>query len=607
MQLRLITNKLYCRIVNEKLIHYFADYDPRAPTALHGMGSRQGSDEIRLERWSMQERWELRTDRRPGDVRDLLEILLQNRAMEAGQLHPDIRDLAGYVVMKGIDEAARVVTGHMAKGGKIVLVSDYDCDGITSLAQASRFFRETGYSRFETFIPLRSEGYGMPPRAVHAHSDASLFLIFDCGTRDVEGISLARSREIDTVVIDHHEVPSNGTAPASVLVNPKQPGCHSVFKDFSASGLTLLFLTRLRKALGEGFPHPKLGGHYLQLAALGTIADMVPLVEGNRILAHQGLASLNANASTPMRLLIESAGLERKRLTARHLGYRLGPRINVAGRLADASLAHDLLTCQDEERGAQLALELNRLNIQRQTDEQRIMEEIRGRIKEVPPGRRTLVMGDPDWPAGLVGILASRVLQDLRLGAVVILSIDESAGIARGSARGIQGLDLHRALSDCDDLLLKWGGHQMAAGLTLEAHAIDDFSARLEAVVSGQPPALFQWRRAVDVCIDPLWVTPELEYALRDLEPHGVGNPPPAFLFRDVTIRPRGCFGPRRNHLRVLLADRLPGILWRALERPDHSRLLNGGTRDVVFQLAWDDYRNEPFCDIKAVGNMPPF
>lgn len=551
----------------------------------------------------MQERWELRTDRRPGNIHDLLEILLENRAMETGQLHPDIRDLAGYVVMKGIDEAARVVAGHINKGGKIVLASDYDCDGITSLAQASCFFSEIGYPRIETFIPLRSEGYGMPPRAVHAHPDASLFLVFDCGTRDVEGISLARSRNIDTVVIDHHEVPSTGTAPATVLVNPKQPGCHSAFKEFSASGLTLLFLTRLRKALGDGFPHPKLGGHYLQLAALGTVADMVPLVKGNRILAHQGLASLNTNASRPMRLLIESAGLERKRLTARHLGYRLGPRINVAGRMADASLAHDLLTCQDEERGAQLALELNRLNLQRQTDEQRIIQEIRDRVKEVPSGRRTLVVGDPGWPAGLVGILASRVLQELQLGAVVILSIEESTGIARGSARGIQGLDLHRALSGCDDLLLKWGGHRMAAGLTLEARAIDDFSARLEAVVSGEPPALFQWRRTIDVCIDPLCVTPELEHALRDLEPHGVGNPPPTFLLRGVAIRPKGFFGPRRNHLRVLLAERLPAILWGALEKPDQARWLNGGACDVVLQLAWDDYRNEPFCDIKAVGN----
>ena len=552
----------------------------------------------------MNERWELRSERRPGSVDELLEVLLENRGMEPAQLRPDIRDLARYAVVKGIDEASRTVAKHIKAGSKIVLVSDYDCDGITSIAQASCFLRDIGYRRFDTFIPLRSEGYGMPTRVVHEHPDASLFLTFDCGTRDVESISLARSRNIDTVVIDHHEVLSGGTAPAGVLVNPKQPDCHSAFKELCAAGLTLLFLTRLRKALGDGFPHPKLGGHYLQLAALGTIADMVPLVEGNRILARQGLASLNANASAPMRRLIEAAKLEGKELTARHLGYQLGPRINVAGRLAHAGLAFDLLTCRSEERGSQLAQELNRLNNQRRSDEQGIIEEIRCRIGEVPAGRRTLVLGDPGWPVGLVGILASKLLQDLQLGAVVILSIDEPAGIARGSARGIQGLDLHRALSACDDLLVKWGGHRMAAGLTLETKAIDDFAARLEAIVSGHPPALFQSRWTVDVCMDPLWVTPDLFYSLRELEPHGAGNPWPSFLFRKVGIQPMGWLGPRKNHLRVLLADRLPGIVWRAVERPDHCRWFNGRPRDVVFELSWDDYRNEPFCDIKAVGEI---
>jgi single-stranded-DNA-specific exonuclease len=506
--------------------------------------------------------------------------------------------------MKGIDEAADLMAHHVDRRNRIVLVSDYDCDGITSLAQMSLFLQEIGCTDFQTFIPLRAEGYGMPSRAVEAHSDASLFVVMDCGTRDFDSISLARRKGVDCIILDHHEVPENGTAPANVLVNPKQPGCPSLFKEFCASGLTLLFLTRLRRALGDSLPRPRLGGKYLQLAALGTIADMVPLIQGNRILVHQGLASLNARACAPLRRLLDAAGLASKHLTAHHVGYQLAPRINAAGRLAHAGMAYDLFMCQAEDQGARLAWELNRLNIQRQDQEKRIMGEIRNRLGAFPTGRRTLVIGDPEWPLGLVGIIASKIQQELHSGPVVVLSVDPATGIARGSARSIPGLDMHHTLSECDDLLIKWGGHRMAAGLTLEEQLIDQFASRLEDVVSFQPAALFQIRRPVDVCITPHWVTRELVQALKELEPHGIGNPAPTFLVQDTRIQATGVFGQHRNHLRVLLANRVPGILWCGVERPDLAQWRNGSSRDVIFQISWDDYRNEPVCDIKDVGSM---
>ncbi len=552
----------------------------------------------------MQHHWDLVSDRRPADVHDLLEILLTNRSMERGRLKSGMHDLAGYAAIKGIDEAAALMARHLERRSKVVLVSDYDCDGVTSLAQMSLFLQEIGHTDFQSVIPLRAEGYGMPQRAVREHPDAALFVAMDCGTRDVDAISLARAKGADCIVLDHHEVPENGSAPATVLVNPKQPGCPSPFKELCTSGLTLLFLTRLRRALAGKFPRPKLGGQYLQLAALGTIADMVPLIEGNRILAQQGLASLNTRASAPFRRLVDAAGLTSQRITARHVGYQLAPRINVAGRLADASLAYDLLMCQAEDRGAKLAWELNRLNIERQNQEKRIMDQVRSRLGEFPAGRRTLVLGDPQWPLGLVGIIASKIQQEFQWGPVVVFSIDPQTGIARGSARSIPGLDMHRALSGCDDLLIKWGGHQMAAGLTLESQHIDPFAARLEEIASTQPAVLFRIRKSIDVCIAPPMVTPGLVQALRELEPHGAGNPTPTFLFRDVRIRATGAFGQQRNHLRVILADRIPGIVWRGIERPDLAQWRNGNSRDVVFQISWDDYQNEPFCDIKDVGRM---
>jgi single-stranded-DNA-specific exonuclease len=553
---------------------------------------------------NMQQNWELISNRRPADVRELLEILLTIRSMKWDHLKCGIHELASYASMKGIDEAAALMARHLERQSKIVLVSDYDCDGITSLAQMSLFLQDIGHTRYETVIPLRAEGYGVPLRAVEEHSDAALLVAMDCGTRDAASISLARRTGMDCIVLDHHEIPKNGSAPATVLVNPKQRGCPSPFKEMCSSGLTLLFLTRLRRALGRSLPRPRLGGRYLQLAALGTIADMVPLIEGNRILAQHGLASLNAQASAPVRRLIDAAGLTSKTITARHVGYHLAPRINAAGRLAHAGLAYDLLMCQAEDQGVQLARELNRLNIERQSQERRIMDQVRSRLGEIPPGRRTLVLGDPEWPLGLVGIIASKIQQEIQLGPVVVLSIDPHTGIARGSARSIPGVDMHHTLSRCGDLLTRWGGHPMAAGLTLETQRIAPFASRLEEVVSDQPAALFRIRKSIDVCIAPTMVTPSLLQSLKELEPHGVGNPTPTFLFRDVRIQATGFFGQQRNHLRVVLADRIPGIVWRGLEQPDLAQWRNGCSRDVVFQVSWDDYRNEPFCDIKDVGRM---
>jgi single-stranded-DNA-specific exonuclease len=552
----------------------------------------------------MQQHWELISDRRPWGITDILDILLENRGMESTHLRHALADLAQYLEMKGLDEAARLMAEHIGRGSSIALVADYDCDGITSMAQAALFLREIGYSNFVTFMPLRDEGYGMPVRAVEDNPDASLFVILDCGTRDVEAVAAARRRGADCIVIDHHEVPEDGRAPATVLVNPKQSGCPSPFKEFCSSGLTLLFLTRLRRCLGDGRPRPRLGGKYLELAALGTIADLVPLVRGNRILTRHGLASVNAGGSLPFRQLIEAAGLSNKALTAGHFGYQLGPRINAAGRLADPRLAYDLFMCGDPHQANQLARELNRLNTERRRLERAIMDQVRHRLTGPPGGRRTLVMGDPGWPVGLVGIVASRVQQEIQFGPVAILSIDLQTGIARGSARSVPGVDIHHALSQCGDLLIKWGGHRMAAGLSLNVDSMEAFAARLEEIASSMSPEIFQPRGRVDLQLEPRWVTRELVEALEQLEPHGVGNSTPTFLLRDVRIQVAERFGRDRNHLRVNLADGLQGIVWRGTERPDLPEWQNGGRKDVIFKMAWDDYRKIPLCDIRDVGGM---
>ena len=317
-------------------------------------------------------RWRLTESHTPQSVDEVLEVLLKNRGVDGSFLSSSLSDLEVHCSCCGMTEGAQLVASHLKRGHKIVLVGDYDCDGITATAQMALFLREIGYLNFEAVFPDRSEGYGMPARAVLDHPEASLFVAMDCGTQDLQSIAMARERGADCIVIDHHEVPERGVAPANVLINPKQPACPSRFKELCSAGLTLLFLTQLRKALAGAFPSPSLGGKYLALAAIGTIADLVPLVDGNRIIARSGLVALNASPYPPLCKIAEYAGLTTQKLNAGHVGFQLAPRINAAGRMANPRIAYELLVGEDPADVNRGALTLHQLNQQRQSREEAI-------------------------------------------------------------------------------------------------------------------------------------------------------------------------------------------------------------------------------------------
>jgi single-stranded-DNA-specific exonuclease len=511
----------------------------------------------------------------------------------------------------------------MAAGNKIVVVADYDCDGITSAAQIALFFREAGYENFRVVIPSRDEGYGIPERAVSENPDAKVFLALDCGTLDFKPVRLACSMGADCIVIDHHEVPAcvpgsapgQEVAPASVLINPKHPACCSKFKEFCASGLSFLFLASLRQALRDadaGLHIPRLGGKYLALAATGTITDLVPLVSANRILAKSGLRNLNANASAPLSHLAATSGLAGKALSAGHIGFYLGPRINAAGRISEGQIAYDLLISDQQPRLLELARELNELNSKRQAQEEKILRDIRARLAGRPPAGRTLVMGSPEWPQGLVGIAASRVQQDLHYAPVVIFSIDERQKIARGSARSIPGFDVHHALSMCAGLLVKWGGHKAAAGLTIEAHRIEEFALRFEEISLQYEAEIFIPHGKVDLELPLILVGPELVRALEKLEPHGMGNPAPLFSLSGVRLNSSKIFGKAQNHVKLEFENGLEGVWWRGATRfseirserkskpgpsPEHAL-------DMVFNLGWNGFYNKLMLEIRDIGRL---
>ncbi|MDA8308935.1 MAG: DHHA1 domain-containing protein [Deltaproteobacteria bacterium] len=564
-------------------------------------------------------RWKILNSRLPATVSDVIDIILHNRNLDAAALAGELKDLAEHLCIRGMSEGAGLLAKHMADCDKIVVVADYDCDGITSAAQMALFFQEIGYRCFEVVIPSRREGYGIPERAISDNPEAKVFIALDCGTLDFEPVRRACSMGADFIVIDHHEVPSDGSghkhAPATVLINPKHPDCGSSFKEFCASGLTFLFLAALRQALRSmraALPCPQLGGKFLALAATGTVADLVPLVSANRILARSGLRNLNANSFAPLSHLAAGAGLAGKTLTAGHIGFYLGPRINAAGRVSEGQIAYELLTSQEPAKLARLAAELEELNGQRRAQEEKIVGEIASRLAQNPPTGRTLVLGSAGWRPGVVGIAASRVQQDLFYAPVVIFSIDEAAGIARGSARSIPGFNIHHALSLCSDLLIRWGGHKAAAGLTIAAERIEEFADRMEEIAREYPAQIFVPRGNVDLELPLALVGPQLVEALEDLEPHGIGNPAPVFALRGARFNCAKIFGKEQNHLRLEFGNGLEAIWWRGAHRfaraGGNNKNLSGSgpgqAQDMIFRIGWNTFRKKPALEIMDLGDL---
>ncbi len=551
-------------------------------------------------------RWHTVESRLPQTVEDVVSILLRNRSVDLSFLNPSLAELEEHCNCCGMAEGAELLASHLKQGRKVVLVGDYDCDGVTSAAQMALFLREIGHPHVATVLPERSEGYGFPLRAVSDHPDAGVFVAMDCGTHDFQAILAARRQGADCIVIDHHEIGAQGVAAANVLINPKQPGCPSRFKELCASGLTLLFLTRLRRALAGTFPSPRLGGKFLALAAIGTIADLVPLVDGNRIIAKSGLRALNTDPYPPLARIADTAGLTGRILNAGHVGFQLAPRLNAAGRMASPRLAFDLLMAEDPAELGRAANELHGLNRRRQQQEEAILQEIAARFGGSLNGRRTVVLADVAWPLGLLGIVASRVQQELLYGPSVILSLDREMGLARGSARSVGGFDLHEALGKTEHLLVKWGGHKMAAGLTVQADKLDAFADALEEIAQAHPADTFVPSGRVDVSLPPDLIDEALLDALEHLEPHGPGNAKPMFVLEGVRVSVPRRFGRDQVHLSMIVNDRLKAVFWRGALHPGASCLCSGHPVDLVFQLERDRRTLAPLLNVKHCGDSSP-
>ena len=495
-----------------------------------------------------QRRWIMPT--KPGNVPDgipaLVAQVLACRGFAAAEMASFLaaRSREEGPPMLDLDRAAERLRRALAARERIVVYGDYDVDGIAGAAILVRAFRQLGVA-VSAYIPNRyEEGYGLNEEALRklAADGARVIVSVDCGVTAVREADLARSLGVDLIISDHHHPPAE-LPDAFAVVNPRRPGDASLDKELAGAGVALMLARRLLGELGFALRRDEL----MQLVSLATVADVVPLRAANRALVRAGLETLNRAPITGMRALVERSGLKLGHVNASDIGYVLGPRLNAAGRIADAEEALRLLLTEDVEEAKILAESLEKKNSERQELTRQVVKGARERAEERPEAWATVV-ADPAWPAGIVGLGASRLVEDYGRPAVVI-AIDGEEG--KGSCRSISAVHIAEALDECDDLLIKHGGHAMAAGFSIARENIPAFTDRLDEVVRRRLggvrpiPSL-----RVDAEIEPDALTSRLALELASLEPCGAGNPRPHLLLRNVKVYGIRQVGADSDHLR---------------------------------------------------------
>ena len=495
------------------------------------------------------------------NILPLTAQLLVNRGLvevdkASSFLRPDLATLHDPMLMKGMDRAVERIVKALSNREKIAVYGDYDVDGATSTALLYLFFREIGVDVM-TYIPERlAEGYGLNAGALKklAASGAKVVITVDCGSSNNEEAAFASTIGVDLIITDHHEI-SGEAPPAYALVNPRQPGCAFPFKGLAGVGVAFNLIVALRARLrGTGWfkgdaPNLK---RYLDIVALGTVADLVPLVDENRVLVHYGLKELGRTQRPGLKALMEASGLK-GRCDADNIAFQLAPRLNAAGRIASASMALNLLTTESPEEGARLAKELEGENSSRQRIEAQTLEEALTMIEGHTDNG--IVLFSERWHPGVIGIVASRLVDRFSKPAVLI-ALDN--GVGKGSARGIRSFDILEGLKSCSALLERFGGHKAAAGLTVAQDKVEAFR---DEFVRYANRTLTDEDLMPEVNIDALVSLEEVDRRLimeiESLAPFGASNREPLLGLSDAQIVSTEVVGSRHLSFRVKHNGRL--------------------------------------------------
>jgi single-stranded-DNA-specific exonuclease len=501
-------------------------------------------------------------------------------------LRTDLSQAPDPFLMKDMAPACDLIAEAVSGGQRIAVYGDYDADGVTACVTLARGLGSVGADVI-TYIPNRfTEGYGLNAEALnelHARG-ARLVITCDCGSNAVD-VAKARPAGMRLIVTDHHEVGPQ-RPPVDALINPKQPDCAYPFDGLAACGVAYKLLVALEQRAFPGRLDPAAS---LDAVALGTVADVVPLQAENRAIVRAGLRQMSDAPGAGCAALLAVAGI-RPPLKAEHLAFQLGPRINAAGRMEDAVLALELLMADQREAADPLAQRLQEQNAQRQQLTAEIVRTARARVSELDSASAAIVMGDDQWPLGVLGLAASRLVEEFYR-PTFIFNTDGDEW--RGSARGIEGFHLVECLQHCAPLLHRYGGHAMAAGLTVRRERFAELKACLERYVAARLNGqAFSRPIPIEASAALADLKPSLYQEIQMLAPFGVGNREPLLLTKDVEVVRSETFGSDRRHLRLHLRDRTATAEAIAFDRATASAHLPPGRRiDIVYALdceRWD-------------------
>lgn len=516
--------------------------------------------------------------------------ILRNRGYDTPEkieefFAPSLRNLPDPFLLSDMEKAVNRIAQAKKRREKVLIHGDYDTDGITGVALLYRNLRDLGID-VEHYIPHRLiEGYGVSRSGIDyaVSKNCQLMITVDCGISAFDEIAYANSKNLDIIVCDHHK-PKEVLPPALAVLNPKVSSAYP-FKDLAGVGVAFKFMQGLWRHLR--LPEDELYED-LDLVALGSVVDVAPLTDENRCLVKYGLKKIVNSKKAGFKALLEETGLK-KEITAYHLGFIIGPRVNACGRLRDAQEALELFLTEDPERAAELARNLSADNQNRQNIEEMILEQARQAIeREGLKEHRVIVIGSEEWHEGVVGLVASKIAEEYARAAIVLCLKTDTA---KGSARSVPGFDITEALTNCHNLLIKYGGHKQAAGLELKKENLLPLRECINQYAQRFDSNIFLKKHYYDLKLDLKELTPDVVYFLKFFEPTGNENPQPVFLGKDFEVvgEPRVV---GEDHLKF--GVRKDGFSFQCIAYGRASDILNlipGKTRiDCLYTVSEDSF-----------------
>jgi single-stranded-DNA-specific exonuclease len=502
------------------------------------------------------------------DLSPVVATLLYQRGLRDPQgiaafLSPDYKSgMHNPFLMKGMDQAERRITTAISEGEPIAVYGDFDTDGVTAVTLLTQAITALG-GDIRPYIPHRvREGYGLNTEAIDqlVAEGVRLLITVDCGISNVSEVAHATAAGIDVIVTDHHTPPDILPA-AYAVINPKQPGCEYPYQQLVGVGIAY----KLVQALVRRSTSPALRGRdLLDVVALGTVADMGPLTGENRVLVRAGIESINASQRPGLRALIVAAGLAQGKISASDISFMLAPRLNAAGRLDDAVLAYRLLLAEDFATAQQLAAELNQTNQRRKQLSKDVQIAVREQITALgKTDNRIIVMDGADYSAGVVGLVAAKLVEEM--GRPVLL-LERGETTSRGSARSVPGFNIIKALTECEDLFVRYGGHSAAAGFTIANEHLPELEQRLlHYAETNLPDDLLAPTLEIDTEVALNALNWELLDQLAVLEPFGQANAQPLLMSSRVRVAGAWARGAENQHLKLRLDDGRGGPSYNAI------------------------------------------